>query len=118
MARIAGIAFLTVDGVQYPVKGSFTVSPSSLERKMIPGQDGIHGYSENPRVPFIEGDVSLVPELSMEDVERITNSTVTAQLANGKLYVLRAATCTSALELNTHDGQTRIRFEGEACDEI
>ncbi len=61
--RIAGIAFLKVDGVQYPLRGNFTVSPSPLERAMIAGQDYVHGYSENPRVPYISGDVSLVPEL-------------------------------------------------------
>jgi len=62
--------------------------------------------------------VSLVPELSMEDVANIVNSTVTAELANGKTYVLREAWCRSAFELNTREGQTRIRFEGIACDEI
>lgn len=116
--RIAGTAFLKVDGSIYPLRGNFTVSPSALERAGISGQDFVHGFSEMPRVPFIEGDVSLVPELSMDVVESIINSTVTAELANGKVYVLREAWCRSALELNTREGQTRIRFEGVSCDEI
>jgi hypothetical protein len=69
-------------------------------------------------VPYIEGDVSLVPELSMEDVANIVNSSVTAELANGKTYVLNEAWCRSAFELNTREGQTRIRFEGTSCREI
>jgi hypothetical protein len=116
--RIAGTAFLKVDGGIYPLRGNFTVSPSSLERAGIAGQDFVHGFSEMPRVPFIEGDVSLVPTLSMNDVEAVINSTVTAELANGKTYVLREAWCRSALELNTREGQTRVRFEGISCDEI
>jgi hypothetical protein len=116
--RIAGIAFLKVDGAIYPLRGNFTVSPSALERAGIAGQDFVHGYSEAPRVPFIEGDVSLVPELSTDSIEAITNATVTAELANGKTYVLREAWCRSALELNTREGQTRVRFEGVSCDEI
>ena len=116
--RIAGIAFLKVDGNLYPLRGNFTVSPSALERAGIAGQDYVHGYSELPRVPFIEGDVSLDPALSMEDVERVTNATVTAELANDKTYVLREAWCRSALELNTREGQTRVRFEGVSCDEL
>jgi Phage tail tube protein len=116
--RIAGIAFLLVDGTQYALHGNFTVSPSAVERAGIAGQDRVHGYSELPRVPFIEGDVSLVPELSVDTVEAITNSTVTAELANGKTYVLREAWCKSALELNTREGITRVRFEGRGCDEI
>ncbi len=116
--RIAGIAFLKVDGNLYPLKGSFTVSPSSVERSGIAGQDYIHGYSELPRLPAISGDVSLVPELSMDDVEQITNATITAELANGKTYVLREAWCTAALELQTREGQTRVTFQGVSCDEI
>jgi hypothetical protein len=116
--RIAGIAFLKVDGDLYPLRGNFTVSPSALERAGIAGQDYVHGYSELPRVPYIEGDVSTVPELSTENVESIVNSTVTAELANGKTYVLREAWCRAALELNTREGQMRLRFEGVSCDEI
>lgn len=116
--RIAGIAFLKVDGDLYPLRGNFTVSPSSVERAGIAGQDYIHGYSELPRLPVISGDVSLDPRLSMDDVEQVTNSTVTAELANGKTYVLREAWCTAALELNSREGQTRVTFQGVSCDEI
>ena len=48
--RFAGIAFLMVDGNQLPLRGNFTVSPSAVERTMIAGQDGVHGYQELPRV--------------------------------------------------------------------
>jgi hypothetical protein len=68
-------------------------------------------------VPYIEGDVSLVQELSLEDVAEIVDSTVTAELANGHVYVLYQAWCRSAFELNTREGQTRVRFEGVACEE-
>ena len=116
--RIAGVAFLKIDGNLYPLRGNFTVSPSALERAGIAGQDYIHGFSELPRLPVISGDVSLVPELSMDDVEAVVNSTVTAELANGKTYVLREAWCTSALELNTREGQVRVTFQGVSMDEI
>src|SRR6516162_6084310 len=101
---------MKVDGAIYPLKGNFTVSPSPVERAGISGQDFVHGYSEMPRVPFIEGDVSLTPDLSPEQVATVTNATVTAELANQKVYVLREAWCRGALELNTREGQTRVRF--------
>jgi len=116
--RVAGIAFLSVDGNQYPLRGNFTVSPSPVERTGIAGQDRVHGYSELPRVPFIEGDVTLDPALSIETVGAIINSTIQADLANGRSYVLRQAWCRAAFELNTHDGLTRVRFEGISCDEL
>lgn len=116
--RIAGVAFFKVDGNILPLRGGFTVSPSVVTREGIAGQDYIHGYSEMPRVPSIVGDVSTVPELFMEALENMTNVTVTAELANGKVYVLREAWCKSALENATREGQMRVSFEGVSCDEI
>ena len=116
--RIAGVAFLKIDGMQYALKGGLTVSPSPTERTGIAGQDYVHGFQELPRVPFIEGDVSTDPTLSTEQLDAVTDSTVTAELANGRVYVLRNGWCKSALDINAHDGQIRVRFEGEACNEL
>jgi len=116
--RIAGVAFLKIDGGLYPCRGNLTVSPSTVERAMLAGQDYIHGYSELPRVPAISGDVSLDPALSMVTVEQTVNATVTAELANGKTYVLREAACTSALDLNSREGTVRITWQGISCDEL
>jgi hypothetical protein len=116
--RVAGIAFLKVDGQMYPLRGNFTVSPSALERAGIAGQDYVHGYSELPRVPYIEGDITTVPDLSLEGLEAMVDVTVTAELANDSVYVLKEAWCRSALEINSREGQFRVRFEGTTCEEI
>jgi hypothetical protein len=116
--RFAGLAYIFVDGNQYALRGNFTVSPSPVERTMIAGQDGVHGYQELPRVPFIEGDLSTTPLLNLEDLDGMTDVQVVAQLANGKQYMLINAVCKAALEANTRDGQTRVRWEGVWCEEI
>jgi len=53
----------------------------------------------------------------LSDLEAQTNVTVVAQLANGMQYQLQDATCKSALEANTRDGQARVRWEGIQCIE-
>lgn len=116
--RIAGIAHVLVDGALYPLRGNFTVSPSAIERTGIAGQDDVHGFSELPRVPFIEGDITLDPRLNTDDIDQIISSTITAELANGHVYVLTEAWCRSALELNAHDGLVRVRWEGKTCVEL
>jgi hypothetical protein len=115
--RFAGIASLLVDGNQMSLRGNFTVSPSVVARTYIAGQDGIHGYQELPRVPYIEGDISTVPNLNLLDLEAQVNVTVVAQLANGKQYALGQASCKADLEANTRDGQVRVRWEGVTCSE-
>lgn len=116
--KFAGIAYLMVNNNQLRLRGNFTVSPSPVERTMIAGQDGVHGFQELPRVPYIEGDVSLTPDTYLEDIDGMTNVEVTAQLANGKQYTLIGATCKAALEANTRDGQARVRWEGVWCEEM
>ena len=116
--RIAGIAFLTVDGEQMSLRGNFTVSPSPVERTMLAGQDGVHGYQELPRVPYIEGDISTMPGFYLETLLDETDSTVIAQLANNMQYTLTGATCKGGFENNSRDGQVRVRWEGVTCEEV
>jgi hypothetical protein len=116
--RFAGIATLSVGSIQIWVRGNFTVSATALERTMLAGQDGIHGYQELPRVPWIEADLSTVPGLRVADLMAETNVTVTAILANGYTYTLTGATCKGGMENNTRDGQMRVRWEGLACQEF
>jgi len=116
--RFAGIAFLMVDGNQIALRGNFTVSPSSVERTMIAGQDGVHGYQELPRVPYIEGEISTLPDISVEALLAQTDVTVVAQLANKMQYTLQNATTKGGYEINTRDGQFRCRWEGLVCHEI
>jgi hypothetical protein len=116
--RVAGVSYVRVDGNQYALRGNLTVSIGIQEREGIPGQDAIHGYIERPRVPFIEGDFSDIGGLSIEALNRMTNVTVQAELANGKKYVLRNAWTSTALELNTADGQTTVRWEGMRGEEL
>lgn len=116
--RIAGVSYVKADGDQFALKGDFTVSPSAVEREGIAGLDGVHGYKETPRVPFVEGNFSLPPELSIEALEAMTNVTITTELANGRVYVLRNAWTTAAFEIDAAEGQVQVRWEGESCDEI
>jgi len=115
--RFAGTAFLFAGGRQLSLRGNFTVSPSPVERTMIAGQDGVHGYQELPRVPYIEGDISTLQDVLLEDIDGQTDVTVVAQLANGMQYSLIGATCKAGLDINARDGQVRVRWEGLWCEE-
>lgn len=115
---IGGVAYLKVDGTQYSLRGNLKVSPSSRERTGVAGQDGVHGYTEVPRIPFIEGDISDSGGLSVLDLEKLTDVTVTAELASGKTYVLRNAWVSGAREVNAAEGSMTLRFEGLSCEEI
>ena len=51
--RIAGTAYVTVNGVSVMVEGSFKYQPSTVNRTTLTGMDGVHGYKEKPVAPYI-----------------------------------------------------------------
>ena len=116
--RVAGVITFTVSpGGQMAVRGNCTISPSGVERTMLAGQDGIHGYQELPRVPYIEADFTTMPDFQVTSLLTQTDVTVVVNAANGWNYQLTNATCKDAVEINTRDGQYRARWEGIACRE-
>ena len=113
-----GIAYLKADGQQFALRGNLNVGVPDVERESIVGQDGVHGYVEKPVAPYIEGDLTDSGGLSVEQIAAIRDATVTAELVNGKVYVLREAWVTTAIAINTAEGSMNVRFEGMRMEEI
>jgi len=116
--KVGGVAFLRVDGFQYLLRGDLTVNPGGFTREGIVGQDGFHGYTETPVTAEISATLTDTGGLSLTQLRNITCSTVTVELANGKMYVLRDAFVTEAFELNTAEGSLAVTFVGAACEEL
>ena len=116
--RVGGVLKLTIDGTQFPARGNFQVSASNVKREGIAGQDGVHGYTEAPIVPGIKGDFTTTKEVSLTALLAITNSTITAEMANGKTYVLTEAWTKGAFEIDSAEGKFSAEFEGVTCEEI
>lgn len=118
MAGIGGTAYLKAGGKQYDLRGSFIVSPSMVKREGVAGQDGPHGYIETPRLPFIKGELSTTDGLTIAELDAMTGVTVTAELLNGKAYVLSRAWTEAAHEIDTAAGKVAVTWMGMACDEL
>jgi hypothetical protein len=110
--KIAGVAYLTAGGVQMRLRGNFTVSHSMVERTMLAGQDGIHGFQELPRIPFMEADISTTPDFDITALDGQVGVTVVAILADGWTFQMTDAICKGGLEQTTRDGQVKVRWEG------
>jgi hypothetical protein len=116
--RIGGVLSIRVDGKQYEARGNFQVSPSAVKRTGAAGQDGVHGYVEEPIVPSIKGDWSIGNQLSMDELLAIDDATAQCQLANGRTYVLTHAWTTAGFVIDAHDGKVEVTLEGITCQEI
>ncbi len=115
---IAGTAYIKVDGQQFDLRGNLKVNISPVEREGKAGLDKVHGFTEKPVVPYIEGDFGDRGDLSITDLQSITDATVTAELVNGKNYLLRNAWVATAIELDGGEGQFTVKFEGVEGEEL
>ena len=116
--RVAGIIYIKVDGVQYDAKGEFTYNIGSPLREAVVGSDGVHGFSETPQTPFIEGEITDRASLDLAKLTNIEDATVTLELANGKVIALREAWYAADGNVGTGQANITTRFEGIKCEEI
>lgn len=117
MARIAGKLFVDVNGTRLSARGeNWNWNLGRDKREMVVGVDGPHGHKAMPQVPFLEGEISLTPDLDLEALLAAEDATVTAELPNGWTFVLRSAIQTAEATAETGDGKMPVRFEGLSAD--
>lgn len=115
--RLAGVAYLSIDGVAYMLAGDGKYKVSRVERESLVGQDRVHGYSEKPSPGFIAGTLRDASGLSVASINAMTNSTVILELANGKTIIGRNMWSAETQEVNTQEGTLEVRFEGFSVEE-
>lgn len=116
--RRAGTLFFKVDGTQHDAKGSFTYNLGAPKRDAIVGADAIHGYKEVPQVPFIEGEITDRSDLDLSALLNLDGVTVTLELANGKVILLRDAWYAGEGNVETEESNIQVRFEGLGGEEV
>jgi len=115
--RLAGIAYLTVDGKSFMLAGDFTYMPSAVARETLVGQDRVHGYSEKPVAGFISGTIRDAGGLSVGDINAMTDVTVVGELANGKTVIGRNMWTVDTQEVATTEGTFAVKWEGFSVEE-
>ncbi len=113
-----GIFYLKVNGIQYDAKGEFTYNFGSEKRKGIAGGDRVHGYSTEVQIPFVEGKITDSGTLDVKSFTMIKGATVTLELANGKIAILKDAWYANEGTVSTAEGEIGCRFEGMDSEEI
>jgi hypothetical protein len=115
--RLAGTATLTVDGQNYLLVGDFEYNPSTVTRESLVGMDDVHGFSEKKRVGSISGTLRDTGGLTVADLNAMDNSTVVAQLANGKTIIGRNMWTVEDQTVKSTDATVEVKFEGPAVSE-
>ena len=115
--RIAGTANMTVDGKTYLLAGDFEYNPSKVTRTTLTGQDTVHGYSEMPRPGSISATLRDAGGLRVSDLNGMTNVTIVAELANGKVIIGRNMWTVEDQNAKSTDATIETRWEGPSVTE-
>jgi hypothetical protein len=116
--RVGGTLLFRINGVQYPARGEFKYSPLMYAKTGVAGQDGVHGYTEKPVVPSIEGTLTDLGGISISNLATLVGFVCTLELANGKVVVGTDCWVSDAPTAETEDGKYPIKVEGMNIQEI
>lgn len=111
--RLAGTAFLAVNGVTYELQGALTYSTGKANRETLTSQSAVSGYKEMPAAGKIGGTIRDAGGLVLSDFNDMTNVTLILQLANGKTVTGRNMwTVGEPQEVNTEEATFEVHWEG------
>lgn len=110
--KVAGTAYVKVDGAQMVVTGNVEVPLSKKKRETITKGH----FKEEDVVPFVSGEFVIPKGLNIEKIMGGTNMTVTVELQSGRTYVLSGAYVVDEPALGSDEGKSSIKFEGTEGD--
>jgi hypothetical protein len=110
--RVAGVCYIKADGAQFDVSGGVETPLSSVTRETVMGLAGPAGFKEVAQKPYVKLTAVFTPDFPIQTLTTSTNMTVTAELANGKVYILTGAFLEGEPAANGEDGTTELEFGG------
>lgn len=113
MSKIAGTLFFKVDGQQLSVISGIEVPMNTAVRDDVLGLDGTVHYSESHRAPYINATMMVPGDFPIDKITTADTMTITAEFANGKVYVLVNAHLNGEANYNPEDGSVDLEFHGE-----
>ncbi|CAG4906088.1 phage tail tube protein [Paraburkholderia saeva] len=106
--KVAGTCYVKVAGVQLEITGGVECPLTDKERETIkPGF-----YSEKDKTPYVKVDALFTDDFPIDTIMSGTNMTVTAELNNGRTYVLSGAYIAGDAATTGDDGKASLNFEG------
>lgn len=110
--RIAGTAFVKVNGRQLELEGKAEAPLMDVIRESKMGVNGVAGFKETARQPYIKGGFFVPPGFPLEELRTSTDAVVTVDFANGMSYVLSGAYLVGEPSLESDEGTTELEWNG------
>lgn len=116
--RVGGILRVTVDGQTVLAKGSAKYQLGTSKKTGVVGADRVHGYKEEPMIPYVELTVTDTPDLDLRAFFDKSNATITVEGPNGKGCTLSESWFAADGVVDTAEGEIECKWEGIHCEEL
>ena len=113
---IGGTAYIKLDGVQHMSRGNWTYNHGKPTRKTVFDGNLSVGYTEEPQEPMIEGDMTVPATLDTAALVVADGITVTLELENGNVVVLRDAWFANEGTVDVNAGSMPAKFVGRSLE--
>ena len=110
--RVAGICYVKVDGEQLEVSGGVEAPITEVMRETVMGLAGPAGYKETALEPYVKLSAIFMPNFPIDKLQSSVDMTITAELANGKVYTLSDAFLKGEPSAKGEDGTVELEFGG------
>lgn len=121
---MSGIRF----GKAYITAGSAGLLPTlpgaqldlgGVERTPVVGDNRVLGFTEQPKPSTLTCEISLGEGVSLEELRKMTDATITYECDSGQTYVVRSAFVTKTLSVTSGDqGKVALEFSGMPAEEM
>ncbi|MCQ4765032.1 phage tail tube protein [Cloacibacillus evryensis] len=116
--KIAGVITLTVDGVKQACAGNFKYNLGTPNRTTLVGQDGVHGFSEEPRAPWIEGDLRNTKGFDVKAFYEKEGIDAQLKLCTGETFVFIDGWVNGDGTVDTKEATIPFRFDAMSAEKV
>ena len=110
--RVAGICYIKVDGEQLEVEGGVECPLNDVARETVMSLSGPAGYKETALTQYVKLSAIFVEGFPMAKLREGVDMTITAELANGKVYTLSGAYLVGETSVKGDEGKIELEFNG------
>lgn len=106
--KVAGTCYVKTDGTQLTITGGVEAPLTDTTREsVVPGF-----YTETERIPYLNVTAVVTPDFPRKQLVEGTDMTITAEMANGSVYVLSGAYLVDEPAYAGDDGTCDLVFNG------
>jgi hypothetical protein len=117
-ANRGGTLFFKLNGQQYDLAGTFTIFLGGQVNTPVSGPDGVHGYKTKYAPPMWNTELQDGDAVLLAALQGLGGITLTAELDNGKTYLMINAFQTGEANLDVVETKIKCDFSGTQCTEL